>query len=355
MLAIATSPSLRLGAITLTIGILWLSIPILTGLPGATFAAGAVTLLVLLALHVRFTLWTLAGRAARWWLVAAQASLSYLPLAAFGTTWTPVLGLLTGALLLLAARTRSLELGLSALIAGPLLFATPYASVWAGAAPAIGLVEYALVHLTVRAHAQSDALGTIVTRERRRFTRDLHDLVGHRLTALGLKIELIQRVVNEGDGEKAAIEASETLELVRRLTSDVRSVAHGDLRCALKAELISARSLLESAGVNCHVEVTCGDLPRRLEQVLTHVLREGVTNVLRHARARECAIHLGERGGLVRLSIRNDGVRPVSTPAAAGQGLPNLTERVAELGGRLEAAEAPDGQFTFTAHIPYSG
>ncbi|GAA0926485.1 sensor histidine kinase [Nonomuraea longicatena] len=312
------------------------------------------TLLVLLLLHVRFTLWTLAGRAARWWLVAAQAALSYLPLAVFGTAWTPVLGLLAGALLLLAARTRSLELGLSALLSGPVLLATPHGSVWAGAAPALGLVEYALVHLTVRAHAQSEAIGRIATRERRRFTRDLHDLVGHRLTALGLKIELIERMVNEGDGAKAAIEAGETLELVRRLTSDVRSVAHGDLRCALKPELVSARSLLESAGVSCIVEVTCGDLPKRSEQVLTHVLREGVTNVLRHARARECVIRLRERDGLVQLSIRNDGVRPVSTPAAAGRGLPNLTERVAELGGRLEAAEAPDGQFTFTAHIPHN-
>ncbi|MEO3869915.1 histidine kinase [Nonomuraea sp. B12E4] len=314
---------------------------------------GTVTLLVLLALHVKFIL------AGSWWIVAVQAWLTYLPITVFGAAWTPVCGLLAGALLVTAGRIRSIVLVALALACGPvLLFAPDQSKIhagWAIVGPLVGLVEYALVTLARRARllgeARTEVMRKAVALERRRFTRDLHDLVGHRLTVLVLKTQLLQRLVAEGD-ERARAEVSEMLVLLTNLSADVRAVAHGLRSSSLAAELGSARSLLESVRVRCQIKMACRELPPEVEEALTHALREGVTNVLRHAEARQCSIHLLERDQLVRLSIRNDGVRPPRRPGDAGQGLLNLAERVSGLGGWLEATSSRSGQFTFTVYVP---
>ncbi|MEU6715323.1 histidine kinase [Nonomuraea sp. NPDC046802] len=348
------------GGAGLVAGCVGLAVPIQIGLAEAgMLVEGSITLLVLLTLHGKFVMETPARRAGSWWLVAIQAWLTYLPLTVFGAAWTPVCGLLVGALLIVAARIRSIVLVVLALCCGLVLLAAPERSsidpIWAVVSPLLGVLEYALVTLALRARKLADARTEVMRRavvlERRRFTRDLHDLVGHRLTVLVLKAQLVQRLVAEGD-KRAQEEASETVELLRSLSADVRAVAHGLRGSSLAAELGSARSLLESVQVRCQVRVACRDLPRDVEEALTHSLREGVTNVLRHAEARQCTIHLLERDQMVRLTIRNDGVRPPRRPGDAGQGLANLAERVEELGGWLEATSSRSGQFAFTVYVP---
>ena len=341
-------------------GLLALTVPVQWGLAGSGVSlTAAATLLVLLAVHAQFVLAIMAGGTAAWWLVGVQAWLTYLPLAMFGAAWTPTCGLLAGALLLVAERIRSTALVALAVCCGPVLLAAPHEALtdrgWALAGPVLGLTEFALVSLAARAQslatARTDAIRTTVALERRRFSRDLHDLVGHRLAALVLKTQLIERLVEE-DNEKARLEVGETLELLRSLAGDVRAVAHGERRSSLEREMNSARVLLESVGVHCQIRVTCRDLPGDVADALTHALREGVTNVLRHAEARQCAIQLLERDQLVRLSIKNDGVRPVRRVGESGQGLTNLTERVAGLGGWLEITAVRSSQFTFSVYVP---
>ncbi|MFI7632683.1 sensor histidine kinase [Nonomuraea sp. NPDC049400] len=353
------SPS-WLGGLGLAAGIAGLAAPVMAGLvKSGAGVAGGVTLLVLLALHVRFVTERPVRGAGAWWIVALQAWLTYLPLAVFGAAWTPVFALLAGALLVMAARIRSVVLVVLALACGPVVLAAPEKAMigigWALAAPLLGLVEYVVVALSKRARrlteARTDVMRKAVALERRRFTRDLHDLVGHRLTVLVLKTQLVQRLVAEGD-KRAEDEASETLELLRSLSADVRAVAHGLRSSSLAAELNSARSLLESARVRCQIKVACRDLPGDVEEALTHALREGVTNVLRHAEARQCSIQLLERDKLVRLTIRNDGVRLPRRQWEGGQGLMNLAERVSHLGGWLEATSSRTGVFTFNAYVP---
>lgn len=349
-----------MGGAGLAAGIAGLTIPVLIGLAGAGMAVeGAAALLVLLGLHVKFITETPVRRAGAWWIVGVQAWLTYLPLTVFGTVWTPVCGLLAGALLVMAGRIRSIVLVLLALACGPVVLAAPEPSMihplWALAAPLIGVAEYAVVTLTRRTHllgeARTEVMRKAVALERRRFTRDLHDLVGHRLTVLVLRVQLLERLVAEQDA-KAQDEVSETLEMLRTLSADVRAVAHGLRSSSLAAELGSARSLLESARVRCQIRMSCRDLPEEVEEALTHALREGVTNVLRHAEARQCSLHLLERDQMVRLTIRNDGVRPPRRPGDAGQGLLNLAERVSSLGGWLEATSSRTGQFTFSVYVP---
>ncbi|MCA2189212.1 sensor histidine kinase [Nonomuraea cavernae] len=355
-----SSSPLTLGGLGLMAGVPALTVPVHRGLADSGHAvAGSAVLLVLLAVHARFVLLILARKGVGWWLVAAQAGLTYLPLPVVGAAWIPVSGLLCGALLLVAQQVRSFAVAALAMACGPVLLAAPpealtYAG-WAVAAPLLGLVEFALVGLAVQADrlsaTRSDVIHRAVVIERRRFTRDLHDLVGHRLTVLVLKAQLIQRLVHERD-EKAGQVVDETLTLLRALASDVRAVAHGEQRSSLELELSSARALLESVGIRCQMRVSCRDLPREVAEALTHTLREGVTNVLRHATARECVIQLLEQDRLVSLSISNDGVLQRRRPKDGGQGLINLTERVTVLGGRLETTSLRGGRFLFTVHIP---
>ncbi|MEV4009130.1 histidine kinase [Nonomuraea angiospora] len=350
-----------LGGLGLAAGMVGVTVPVQLGLVRSGMGiAGAVALFVLLTLHVRFIMETPVRRAGSWWIVAVQAWLTYLPLTVFGAAWTPVCALLSGALLVMADRIRSIVLMALALACGPVLLAAPERAMidpaWALAGPVLGVVEYALVTLGKRitrlTEARTQVMRAAVALERRRFTRDLHDLVGHRLTVLVLKAQLLERFVAEGD-KRAQGEVSETLALLRSLSADVRAVAHG-LRSSssLTAELGSARTLLESVRVRCQIKMSCPDLPGDVEEALTHALREGVTNVLRHAEARQCSIQLLERDQLVRLTIRNDGVRPPRRPEDAGQGLLNLAERVSDLGGWLEATSSRTGQFTFSAYVP---
>ncbi|SDH53940.1 sensor histidine kinase [Nonomuraea jiangxiensis] len=342
------------GGLGLTAGILTLSASVVAGLAAAgSVVVGTLTLLVLLALHVKFIV------AGPWWIVAVQAWLTYLPITVFGAAWTPVCGLLSGALLVMAGRIHSTVLVALALACGPVLLFAPDPSKidpgWAIAGPLVGLVEYTLVTLARRARllaeARTEVMRKAVALERRRFTRDLHDLVGHRLTVLVLKTQLLHRLVAEGD-ERAGDEVNQMMELLTSLSADVRAVAHGLRSSSLSAELGSARLLLESVRVRCQIKVACRELPGEVEEALTHALREGVTNVLRHAEARQCSIHLIERDQLVRLSIRNDGVRPPRRPGDAGQGLLNLAERVSGLGGWLEATSSRSGQFAFHVFVP---
>ncbi|MGI5272649.1 sensor histidine kinase [Nonomuraea sp. CA-218870] len=356
------SSPLMLGTLGLMAGVPALTVPVHRGLADTGhLLEGSAVLLVLLAVHARFVLGILTRKGVGWWLIAIQAWLTYLPWTFVGTAWIPVSALLSGALLLAAHQMRSFALALLSVACGPVFLATPSGALsdvgWAVTAPLLGLVEFALVSLAGQAHrlsaTRSDVIHRAVVQERRRFTRDLHDLVGHRLTVLVLKAQLVQRLVHERD-EKAEQELDETLALLRALASDVRAVAHGEQRSSLENELSSARALLESVGIRCQMRVSCRDLSREVGEALTHALREGVTNVLRHATARECAIQLLEQDRLVSLSIRNDGVLQPYHPKDGGQGLINLTERIAVLGGALETTTLRGGSFLFQIRIPRS-
>ncbi|MDF5752291.1 histidine kinase [Spongiactinospora sp. TRM90649] len=322
----------------------------------------AIALPAFLLLHAGAVQRALCGGGAPWWAIGGQAALLYLPLPLLGPGWSPLCGLLTGAVLVTAGRRRSPLILALALACGPALLIVPgeASAVWAAAAPGVGLAEYALIALAVRARRLQDAQGELVRRtvglERRRFNRDLHDLVGHRLAVLVLKIELSQRLYDDGDA-RVRDEIKELLDLARNLTGDVRSVAHGLRSSSLETELSSARAVLESTGVRCQIKVVCRTLPAEAADVLIHVLREGVTNILRHTRARECAIHLVERDGLVRLSMTNDGVLPAyrrnrEDSATGGNGLSNLSERVSELGGWLDAVASQRGLFRLAVYFP---
>ena len=178
-----------------------------------------------------------------------------------------------------------------------------------------------------------------VIEERLRLSRDLHDLLGQTLSVITLKSELARGLVQE-DPEHCAQELADIERVSRKTLREVRKTVAGYRQPTLANELDGARQLLEAAGVKHVVEQTTGELPPALDTILAWTIREGVTNVIRHSRARQCVIRLTRNQGMAEALLLNDGERQEDqqdTPTRQGNGLSGLRERVAALSGRLEA------------------
>jgi two-component system sensor histidine kinase DesK len=169
--------------------------------------------------------------------------------------------------------------------------------------------------------------------ERERIARDLHDVLGHTLSVITLKSELAGKLI-ERDPERAGKEIREVEEISRQALTDVRDAIRGYRTKGLVAELAQAKSTLETAGltVQCDAATTM-TLPAIQESVLSLAVREGVTNVVRHAQARSCRLRLEQQNGSCRLEIQDDGQ---GFATVEGDGLRGMRERVEMLGGTLE-------------------
>jgi two-component system sensor histidine kinase DesK len=124
---------------------------------------------------------------------------------------------------------------------------------------------------------------------------------------------------------------------------------HGYRAIDVRDQLDAVEHVLSSAGVHCVVRVPHGDLPAEASH-LVPVLREAVTNMLRHSRAVHCTIDVDASADQVRMVVLNDGVAD-RAPDRYSHGLRGLTDRLAEVGGTLNA-ESNDGTFTLTAEVP---
>jgi two-component system sensor histidine kinase DesK len=301
----------------------------------------------------------------RYVALLAQACLVYLPLLEFKESWVGLPSFLAGSILLALPPVLGIvgftavvaSMGLAQWIFTHSLLDVVYTS---ASTVILGLTVYGLTrlaNLVIELHAARSELARMaVAEERLRFARDLHDLLGYSLSAITLKSELTHRLVVTQPA-RAQEELSEVLDISRRALADVRSVASGYRELSLDAEAKSARSVLLAADVDAHLRFDHGGLPVQVRTVLATVLREGVTNVLRHSKAERCEITVRQEGGRVRLDIVNDGVQPAPTGPAphGGSGIDNLSARIAALGGRLTAGVDPDGRFRLHATLPVSG
>lgn len=181
-----------------------------------------------------------------------------------------------------------------------------------------------------RAHDEIERVATIAERER--IARDLHDLLGHTLSVVALKSELAARLA-EADPERAGQEMREVEQVARQALGEVREAVKGYRQQGLAAELAQAGSALAAAGTELDGDLGPTQPPPRVEAVLALVLREALTNVLRHAEARLAKVRLRQDGQGWRLQVEDDGR---GGPLVPGQGLSGLRERVEEAGGVLE-------------------
>jgi two-component system sensor histidine kinase DesK len=169
------------------------------------------------------------------------------------------------------------------------------------------------------------------TAERERIARDLHDLLGHTLSLIILKSELASKLA-ERDAVRARAEISDVERISRDALTQVRAAVRGYREGGMPRELDSAREALVAAGIQVTIDAEPLKLPAAQEAVLALAIREAVTNIVRHARARHCEIHLAQQGAMAVATIRDDGVGGNASP---GTGLTGMRERVESLGGTL--------------------
>jgi two-component system sensor histidine kinase DesK len=178
-----------------------------------------------------------------------------------------------------------------------------------------------------------------VIEERERLSRDLHDLLGQTLSVITLKSELARGLITE-DPARCAQELAEIEQVGRMTLREVRRTVAGYRQPRLSSELDGARQLLDAAGIEYCIEELPGELPQPLDAVLAWTVREGVTNVIRHSRARHCLLRFTRDQRWIGVEMLNDreGTEDAGTQCIGqGNGLLGLRERVDVLGGTMEA------------------
>ncbi|MFC9588755.1 sensor histidine kinase [Streptomyces sp. NPDC056944] len=218
----------------------------------------------------------------------------------------------------------------------------------------IALVFYGLALLTGLVHQVREAREALaslaVAQERRRIAQDVHDLLGHGLSAIALKGEL---AVRDPDPQRADGHLTDAARLARRALADLRAIPGQGIELTLDAELASVRQVLASAGITLRVRGNPGRLEPAAEALFATVLREAATNVLRHGSA-PCRCTIAFEPGTLRVTNRTDGTpSPLAPPAPqdiadsarglGGNGIRNLHDRAALLGAHLESGPTPDG------------
>jgi two-component system sensor histidine kinase DesK len=224
---------------------------------------------------------------------------------------------------------------------------------------------WALAQLAWLVHAirarRSELADYAVLTERLRVVQDIHDLLGLSLSAIMLKAELAHRLLGRDD-TAAGAELQEIVQIARTATNELAAVTRGGPLASLHIELEAIRSVLRTAQIEMVEQVEAPDLGPAQVEACVAVLREGVTNMLRHSKVEHGEVVLrqdGDGGVLVQLS--NDGAsaepqtdQPTSALVVGGAGLRNLRARVCALGGRLDAGREND-VFRLTARLPSRG
>lgn len=338
------------------IALIWL-VSIAQGVIGAS---GSVAVAILgVALVVAFGLAFLVGAPLAWslprtWRLIVCAGLLALsftlfPWLGWGVvgTWTYV-GVLVGMSVLRWAVTWPVILGLgaAALVAGGLADGWSEDILWLPAIiVSISLMMAAFARTTAAMNqlratqAQLEVLA--VERERNRVGRDLHDILGHSLTVITVKAELAGRLV-DADPVRARSEIAEVEGLARGALADVRATVAGFRGVNISGELAAARSALDAAGIDADLPAATDSVPSDRRELAGWVVREGVTNVIRHSGATRCRVLLDAR----QVEIADDGVGASASGVAAGStGLAGLRERVESAGARMTVGRSELGGF----------
>jgi two-component system sensor histidine kinase DesK len=179
--------------------------------------------------------------------------------------------------------------------------------------------------------AQDEIRQLAAVAERERIARDLHDVLGHTLSLIVIKSELASKLADR-DTLRAVAEIRDVERVARAALDEVRAAVRG-YRALLPEEIERARSLLDAAAIESQIDVPALSLTRPQEAALALAVREGITNVVRHARASVAEIHLAAASEGYVLEIRDDGCG--GDLIAEGAGLRGMRARIQELGGSV--------------------
>jgi two-component system, NarL family, sensor histidine kinase DesK len=371
----------RFGRIGLALTIAWMLAPpaYVVLLEGFDLRSGwpvFALYLVALGLHlwrIRRHLTALGARAPVWFaiaggLVGVGISLLGLGYGFLGFTWALVGGVLLGDVVVgLRFRWILLWIGLATavvlcggyIIVAPLVADQPV-SPWFPAGMAAFFIAtmwtldvermWWLKAVTDLDDSRRTAAELATARERLRLADDLHDILGHALEVVAFKSELAARL-QAVDPARAGAEMEEVQRVARSSLTEVRALVRSTRPTDLAAELAGARVVLETAGVDIVVRGDPAHVAPVAGNVLGRVLREAMTNILRHAEPSRCSIEIDVADGEARLRVVNDGAMQ-GDGADPGTGLAALDRYLHEHSGRLDAGLAEDGTFRLDAVLP---
>ena len=206
------------------------------------------------------------------------------------------------------------------------------------------LVSFAMFgfFLIIRSNIELSAARSEVARlaaenERTRIARDLHDLLGHSLTTITVKAGLARRL-STVDTARAADEIAAVEQLARRTLGEVRAAVAGYRDVTLAGELATAHEVLRAAGIDAHLPGAIDVVDTDAVEPFGWVVREAVTNVVRHSRATNCTVAVGPRW----IEITDDG-RGSASATRSGNGLTGLRERIDNVGGTVTVSGSSRG------------
>lgn len=213
-----------------------------------------------------------------------------------------------------------------------------------------------LLRLLWTAQAGKEAQTALaIAEERLRAGRELHDVLGHRLGIIALKAELAADLTARDPGH-AATECEAIRGLASETLVEVRRAVHGQTVADLATQLQAADLVLHSAGIEASVDAdpdVLARLPQELSHLLAAVVREAVTNLLRHSRARRVSIMVAATAEGPTLVVVNDGVRgPGRNEASGGTGLATLSDRCAAAGAHLSVDRRTEDRFELRVGCP---
>jgi two-component system, NarL family, sensor histidine kinase DesK len=211
--------------------------------------------------------------------------------------------------------------------------AKSFADVTPVAIPVVALAMAATMQLVranqALAETRAELARLAAENERIRIARDLHDLLGHSLTTITVKAGLARRL-GPTDPAGAVDQIGEVEDLCRRVLADVRAAVSGYREVTLASELARGRELLRVSGITADLPTATDVADPAHRELFGWAVREGLTNVIRHSRARSCAVRVSASC----VEITDDGH---GSAAPSGNGLRGLRERAAAAGGGVDA------------------
>ncbi|ASR37229.1 hypothetical protein BAY61_22020 [Prauserella marina] len=280
------------------------------------------------------------------WTLPAEIVLALVPLFLPGPPHSQLVGLAAGAVLISLPARFSWPLATSLLLAASFVLTVRGVATHELLAATIDTAVLAVIFHGIAettrvvgqvGEARRQLAEIAVTRERRRIAKDVHDFLGYGITAITIKAELAVRVPGS-----AGAELDEIATLARRSLAELVAVPDDGADVCFDEELESARDVLRAAGTEARFALGHPALPARVDALLATVLREAVTNVLRHSKAEVCAVETRLSGNEVLLRVANDRVLRKDGESGQGSGIANLSARCSALGGTF--ATRTDGE-----------